>query len=180
MEDLASLLEEIIGGIFVLFIFSLLIILFWTVCYYGASGIEILLQVKNIWIVVFLFIIDWIVPSYIIYSIAKRSNMDISFLRPLIATLFSEILYSVIIFAFIPYIYQFIELFILAIFIPLIVVLIFYKYLLNLNWLEAFQISSIYAFIMIFLIILTMYVLSIESLILSINSIILSYIKFLM
>jgi hypothetical protein len=178
MDDLVSLLEEVIGGVFVLFIFSLLIILFWTVCYYDASSIEILLQVKNIWIVAFLFIIDWIVPSLIIYSIAKESNMDISFLRPLSATLFSEILYSVIIFTLIPYIYQFIELFILALFIPPVVVLIFYKYLLNLNSLEAFQISSIYAFIMIFLIIPTMYVIGMESLILSIKSIILTILNF--
>ena len=173
MEDLASLLEEIIGGIFVLFIFGLLIILFWTVCYYGASSIKILLQVKNIWIVVLLFIIDWIVPSIIIYSIANESNMDISFLGSLGATLLSEILYSVIIFALIPYIYQFIELFILAPFIPPIVVLIVYKYVLNLDLLEAFQISSIYAFIMIFLVIPTMYIIGIESFILSIESIIL-------
>jgi len=179
MEDSVSLLEGIIGGIFVLFIFSLLIIGFLTVCYYGISSIEILLQVKNIWIVGSLFIIDLIVPSLIIYSIANNSNINISFLRSLSATLLSDISYSIIIFVLIPYIYQFIELFILASFIPIIIVLIVYKYILNLDWTESFYISAIYAFVMIFLIILTMYVMSIESIILSTKSIIASYINFL-
>jgi|GEM_PF-6647180 len=148
----------------VFFISSLFEIAFWTWFYYNISTIiEIL--IKNIWMVGFLFIINWIVPSIYIYFRANSLNKNVSFSKSLVASLLSNVVYSsisLIIFFLFPYINQVLVipiLLIIAITLPIIFIII-YAYIFQVNWMDAFKIASTYAFISIITIISTFYVIT--------------------
>ena len=157
MVDAVPSLKEINDRIRVFFIFSIFAISFWTYIYYNISTIiEIL--VKNIWIVVFLFIINLIIPSIFVYFIANSLNENVSFLRSLGASLLSNIIYILIslimIFVPFPYMNQILVIPILFIVvITLLMVFIFiYARIFHVNWIDAFKIASTYAFISIVII----------------------------
>jgi len=150
MVDSAPSLKETSDRIRVFFIFSIFAISFWTYIYYNISTIiEIL--VKNIWIVIFLFIINLIIPSIFVYFIANSLNENVSFLRSLGASLLSNIVLGLISFAFFLYMNQILAILILPI-ILLIVFIIIYAYIFHVNWIDAFKIASTYAFISIVII----------------------------
>jgi len=150
MGDSIPSLKEIKDSIMVFVIFSLFAISFWTYIYYNISTIiEIL--VKNIWIVIFLFIINLIIPSIFVYFIANSLNENVSFLRSLGASLLSNIVLGLISFAFFLYMNQILAILILPI-ILLIVFIIIYAYIFHVNWIDAFKIASTYAFISIVII----------------------------
>ena len=161
MGDSIPSLKEIKDSIMVFVIFSLFAISFWTWFYYNVSNI-IELLLKNIWTMMLLFIIFWIIPSLFVYIIANSLNKNVSFLRSLGVSLLSNILYiliSLTIFYLFPYINQISAipiLFILAI-ILLIVFIIIFKCIFNVNWIDAFNIASRYAFISSLIIILVVF-----------------------
>ena len=149
MGDSVPSLNEIKDRIRVFFIFSLCAISFWTWVYYNMSNI-IELLLKNIGIMMLLFIIFWIIPSLPVYFIANSLNKNVSFLRSLFASLLPTIAYILIslkiIFAPFPYMNQILVILILFIFL-LIAFIIIYVYIFHVNWIDAFKIISTYAFI---------------------------------
>jgi len=150
MGDSVPSLKEINEGIRVFIIFSLFAISFWTYVYYNISTIVEIL-VKNIWTMLLLLIIVLIVPSIFVYFIANSLNKNVSFLRSLFASLFSNIVLSLITFALFPYMNQILVILILPI-ILLILFTIIYAYIFHVNWIDAFKIASTYAFISIVII----------------------------
>jgi hypothetical protein len=151
MGDSVPSLNEIKDRIRVFFIFSLFAISFWTWVYYNMSNI-IELLLKNIGIMMLLFIIFWIIPSLPVYFIANSLNKNVSFLflRSLFASLLPTIAYILIslkiIFAPFPYMNQILVILILFIFL-LIAFIFIYAYIFHVNWIDAFKIISTYAFI---------------------------------
>ena len=158
MGDSVPSLKEIRGRLGIFFISSLLAISFWTYIYYNISTIiEIL--VKNIWIMMLLFIVNWIIPSIFVYFVDNNLNKEASFKKSLFVVLLSNIVYiftSLIIFAIFPYINQILATIILIIIALtlLIVFIIIYEHMFNVNWINAFGIASTYALISIITIIL--------------------------
>jgi len=157
MGDSVPSLKEIGLRIMVFFIYTYLSISFWIWIYDNINTIiEIL--VKNIWITLLLLIIVWIIPSIFVYFIANSLNKNVSSLRSLGASslpyIILYILVSPTIFALFPYMNQILVipiLFIVAI-ILLIVFIIIYARMFNVNWIDAFKIASTYAFISIVII----------------------------
>jgi len=150
-------------------IFSLTAISFWTWFYYNMSNI-IKLLLKNIWTMMLLFIIFWIIPSLFVYIIANSLNKNVSFLflRSLFASLLPNIIYILIsslssylriIFAPFPYISQILVIIIL--FIVLLIVFIFiYARIFHVDPTDAFKIVSTYAFISTLIMILIVYIIT--------------------
>jgi hypothetical protein len=166
MGDSIPSLKEIKDSIIVFVIFSLTAISFWTWFYYNMSNI-IELLLKNIWTMMFLFIIFWIIPSLFVYIIANSLNKNVSFLflRSLSASLLSNIIYILIslslriIFAPFPYISQILVIIIL--FIVLLMVFIFiYASIFHVDPTDAFKIVSTYAFISTLIMISIVYIIT--------------------
>jgi hypothetical protein len=158
MEDSVPSLKEIRRRLVIFFISSLLAISFWAWIYYNISTIiEIL--VKNTLIMIAIFIINWIVPTIFVYFVANSLNKEVSFKKSLFAVLLSNIVYiitSLIIFALFPHINQILATIILIIIAItlLIVFILIYERMFNVNWINAFGIVSTYALISIITIIL--------------------------
>jgi len=159
-------LKEIKDSIIVFVIFSLTAISFWTWLYYNISNI-IELLLKNIWTMMFLFIIFWIIPSLFVYIIANSLNKNVSFLflRSLSASLLSNIIYILIslslriIFAPFPYISQILVIIIL--FIVLLIAFIFiYASIFHVDPTDAFKIVSTYAFVSTLIMISIVYIIT--------------------
>ena len=166
MGDSIPSLKEIKDSIIVFVIFSLTAISFWTWLYYNISNI-IELLLKNIWTMMFLFIIFWIIPSLFVYIIANSLNKNVSFLflRSLSASLLSNIIYILIslslriIFAPFPYISQILVIIIL--FIVLLIAFIFiYASIFHVDPTDAFKIVSTYAFVSTLIMISIVYIIT--------------------
>ena len=148
MGDSVPSLKEILLKIGVFFAFSSFTISFWIQIYHHNINAIIEILVKNIWIMILLILV-WIVPLIFVYFTANSLNKNASFLRSLGASLLSNIIYiliSLIIFRFFSPMNQILVIPIVDI-ILLIVFIFIYAYIFNVNWIDAFNIVSIYAFI---------------------------------
>jgi len=167
MGDSIPSLKEIKDSIMVFVIFSLFAISFWTWFYYNVSNI-IELLLKNIWTMMLLFIIFWIIPSLFVYIIANSLNKNVSFLflRSLFASLLPTIAYILIslimIFVPFPYMNQILVIPILFIVvITLLMVFIFiYAHIFHVDPTDAFKIVSTYAFISTLIMISIVYIIT--------------------
>ena len=127
--------------------------------------IELLL--KNIWIMMLLFIIFWIIPSLFVYIIANSLNKKVSslFLRSLFASLLSNIIYILIslilriFFAPSPYISQILVIIIFFIVLFMAFILI-YARIFHVDLTDAFKIVSTYAFISTLIMISFVYIIT--------------------